>query len=191
MTTKEAIAILEKQFDKSCNSECQNAAKLDFEDALHMAITALRTQSDNGVDSKITEPEFSNEKDGLKAKYHVFKANTGEIVNNCFVLRPDKDPAAIAAIQVYASTTSNKDLASDLIQWVGAEQPLTLDELRKMDGETVWIERIGGRTPYDCGFAFVHRQDNLCRTVDGCNAFFELYGIAWLAYRHSPKEDAT
>ena len=28
---------------------------------------------------------------GLKAKYLVFKADTGERVGNCFVLRPDKD----------------------------------------------------------------------------------------------------
>ncbi len=67
-------------------------------------------------------------------------------------------------------------------------EPLTLDELRQLDGEPVWIERIGGRTPYDSGVAVVSRKNNLCRTVDGCNAFFELYGTAWLAYRR--KEDA-
>ncbi len=52
----------------------------------------------------------------------------------------------------------------------------------------VWIERIGGRTPDDCGFAFVNSKDCLCRTTDGCNAFFELYRVSWLAYRRKPEE---
>ena len=45
MTREEAIKVLEKQFDKSCgNYRYQNAEKLDFEDALWMAISALRQQ---------------------------------------------------------------------------------------------------------------------------------------------------
>ncbi len=68
------------------------------------------------------------------------------------------------------------------------KEPLTLDELRKMDGKLVWIERIGGRTLYDSAVAFVHTGDGLCRTADGCNAFFELYGTSWMAYRYRPEE---
>jgi len=63
------------------------------------------------------------------------------------------------------------------------KKPLTLDELRKMDGELVWIELIGGRTPYDTETASVCAKNRLCRTSDGCHAYFELYGISWLAYR--------
>ena len=45
MTREDAIKVLEKQFDKSCgNYRYQNAEKLDFEDALWMAISALRQQ---------------------------------------------------------------------------------------------------------------------------------------------------
>ena len=45
MTREEAIKVLEKQFDKSCgNYRYQNAEKLDFEDALWVAISALRQQ---------------------------------------------------------------------------------------------------------------------------------------------------
>ena len=45
MTREEAIKVLEKQFDKSCgNYRYQNAEKLDFEDALWMAISALQQQ---------------------------------------------------------------------------------------------------------------------------------------------------
>ena len=56
---------------------------------------------------------------GLKAKYLVFKADTGESVENCFVLRPDKDPAAVEALRVYASATDKETLAKDIYNWVG------------------------------------------------------------------------
>lgn len=56
---------------------------------------------------------------GLKAKYLVFKADTGEKVDNCFVLRPDKDPAAVEAIRAYARATDNETLAEDIYNWVG------------------------------------------------------------------------
>ena len=43
MTREEAARILEKQFDKSCgNYRYQNNDKLDYEDALWMAISSLR-----------------------------------------------------------------------------------------------------------------------------------------------------
>ena len=44
MTREEAAKILEKQFDESCgNYRYQDKDKLDYEDALWLAITALRT----------------------------------------------------------------------------------------------------------------------------------------------------
>ena len=61
---------------------------------------------------------------GLKAKYLVFKADTGERVGNCFVLRPDKDPAALEAIRAYASATYNETLAEDIYNWVGKGEPV-------------------------------------------------------------------
>ena len=56
---------------------------------------------------------------GLKAKYLVFKADTGERVENCFVLRPDKDPASVEALRAYARETDNETLAKDIYNWVG------------------------------------------------------------------------
>ena len=56
---------------------------------------------------------------GLKGKYLVFKADTGEQVSNCFVLRPYKDTAAVEALSAYANTTDNKTLAEDIYNWVG------------------------------------------------------------------------
>ena len=61
---------------------------------------------------------------GLKAKYLVFKADTGEIVVNCFILRPDKDAAAVEALRAYANATDNKTLAEDIYSWVGKGEPV-------------------------------------------------------------------
>lgn len=56
--------------------------------------------------------------DGLKRKYVVLKSDTGECVENCFVLRPDKDKAAIAALLAYADATDNHVLAKDIRAWI-------------------------------------------------------------------------
>lgn len=56
--------------------------------------------------------------DGLKRKYIVLKSDTGESVENCFVLRPDKDEAAIAALLAYAEATENQVLAADIRKWL-------------------------------------------------------------------------
>ena len=57
MTREKAIKVLEKQFDKSCgNYRYQNAEKLDFEDALWVAISALRQQDVADKDVGKNEP---------------------------------------------------------------------------------------------------------------------------------------
>jgi len=60
--------------------------------------------------------------DGLYTKYNVIKADTGEPVNDCFVLRPDRDPASVSALRTYAKTTENKELAANIIKWVGVPE---------------------------------------------------------------------
>jgi len=41
--------------------------------------------------------------EGLRVKYNVTKVSDGSVVNDCFVLRPDKDPAAVAVLRAYAA----------------------------------------------------------------------------------------
>lgn len=60
---------------------------------------------------------------GLKAKFLVFKADTGERVADCFVLRPAKDPAAVEALRAYANATDNETLAEDIYNWAGKGTP--------------------------------------------------------------------
>ncbi len=75
--------------------------------------------------------------------------------------------------------------------------PLTLDELRKMDGEPVWIEYIHKRA---------HSKYRIVRWVSDNTIVFEEYdkefgpynsaylghyGKNWLAYRHKSMEGTT
>lgn len=60
---------------------------------------------------------------GLKRKYIVLKADTGEDVPDCFVLRPAKDKAAVEALRAYAKATDNDLLAADIYRWVGPQPP--------------------------------------------------------------------
>lgn len=59
-----------------------------------------------------------NDYNGLKVKYIVRKVDTDEIVDECFVLRPQKDQAAITALYAYADATENKTLAVDIRTWL-------------------------------------------------------------------------
>ena len=76
----------------------------------------------------------------------MFKVDTGERIENCFVLRPDKDHAAVEALRAYAEATDNKTLADDIYNWVG-------------NGVTVqkWIpvsERLPDLIPCNAGTAY-------------------------------------
>lgn len=64
-------------------------------------------------------PPNEPERAGLYGKYTVYKNKDGSLVTDCFVLRPTKDPAAVAALRAYAATTDNAELAADIINWVG------------------------------------------------------------------------
>ena len=96
---------------------------------------------------------------GLKAKYIVFKADTGEKVENCFVLRPGKDPAAVKAIRTYASATDNETLAEDIYNWVGKGDPVQEwvsvdDRLPEVGGYVVCIAK---RNPFSIFIPIVAR----------------------------------
>ena len=133
MTREEAIKVLENP-DVSIGVAARIGQDPEYwrklKPALDMAISALRQQDQ---ERKAATGE------GLRCKYIVRKADTGEGVDGCFVLRPDRDRAAVAALRAYAAATDNDVLATDILNWVGQESnaPLTMDELREMDGEPV------------------------------------------------------
>lgn len=67
-----------------------------------------------------------------------------------------------------------------------SNEPLTIEQLREMDGEPVWIERIESDFPNDREWALVFCKEKFCRTSCGNIALFGCYGIGWLAYRRPP-----
>lgn len=81
---------------------------------------------------------MGNEKqEGLKIKYNVYKVEDNSKVNDCFVLRPQKDEAARAALLTYADKTDNYLLANDIRKWINsikAEEIHIGDEVVDDDG---------------------------------------------------------
>ncbi|EHJ00413.1 hypothetical protein CDLVIII_3868 [Clostridium sp. DL-VIII] len=55
---------------------------------------------------------------GLKVKYNDTKIEDGSIVDDCFVLRPNKDTAAVEALKTYSNFTQNNQLALDILNWI-------------------------------------------------------------------------
>ena len=134
--------------------------------------------------AQFLRPVFNYE--GLKDKYLVFKVDTGELVVNCFVLRPEKDIAAVEALRAYARTTDNKTLSNDIYNWVG-------------DGETVqkWIP-VSDRQPDKEGSYLVyssksktvftaHYRPHIDRWANRANGQFITH---WMPMPQPPKEDA-
>lgn len=79
---------------------------------------------------------------------------------------------------------------------VEAPMPLTLDELRNMDGEPVWIKSLTGESgrwglvsPFrqaTTGKLYVYTYD----TRHGERRYSDQeYGMVWIAYRRKPKEE--
>lgn len=70
-----------------------------------------------------------------------------------------------------------------------SNDPLTLEELRKMDGEPVFIIPTRGSGGF-CTWMLVDTKYDLCREVHGEMAVFENCGKTWLAYRRKPEGTA-
>ena len=119
--------LVEIMGDLDCNAEycndCEFCNDIDGCVRRQKEIIADRLIA-NGVTVQDGKPleEFLHPVDsykGLKAKYLVFKADTGKMVDNCFILRPGKDAAAVEALRAYAKVTDNETLAKDIYNWVG------------------------------------------------------------------------
>lgn len=85
-----------------------------------------------------------------------------------------------------AALRAQQELESNLIV-LESNPPLTLDELRQMDGEPVWVE-FG-----ECGdwripdFIDIGAYRGFIRFTDRSSEFLADYGKDWLAYRHKPE----
>lgn len=79
---------------------------------------------------------------------------------------------------------ANAEKAGQLVV-LPPNDPLTLDELREMDGEPVWIAKMDGSGGV---WMLVDAEYELCREAHGEMAVFENCGKTWLAYRRRPEE---
>ena len=68
----------------------------------------------------------------------------------------------------------------------GLNEPLTLDELRQMDGEPVWVQSPG--VPEYGRWAIVEGVGENCLFLRDDFTCHD-YGKTWLAYRQKPEED--
>lgn len=67
--------------------------------------------------------------------------------------------------------------------------PLTLEELRKMDGEPVWVERINIDRPNK--WYLLNLRENVAVNNRGGFVSLTHYGDTWLAYRRKPEEGTS
>ena len=64
-----------------------------------------------------------------------------------------------------------------------ADKPLTLEKLKQMDGELVWVKRLSEKQDLSCwGF---HDEDGVCGYC--ANFDDDDYGKTWLAYARKPE----
>jgi len=87
--------------------------------------------------------------------------------------------------------------AAELIEQLAAENealrhppnpPLTLEELRGMDGEPVWCAFPEGR---DCYMIIRWYNSEFFKSYECGFLLTEEYGKSWLAFRRRPEEGAT
>ena len=118
---------------------------------------------------------------GLKLKFLVFKADTGERIENCFVLRPDKDRAAVEALRAYAEATDNKTLAEDIYNWVGngvtVQKWIPVSERLPKFGQQVIVSCAGYEVDYVTAMNFWNAERDEWQSI-----------THWMPLPEPPKE---
>lgn len=159
---------------------------------------AMQDVIDRFVKLRKEEPEKvpDAEPAGLHGKYIVRRSDTGEEVDGCFVLRPEKDRAAVCALRTYAAETENEELADQLVNWVGqpVQRPIDLKECG-MFIIPCWIEEKGFKPCADIldkdSAGYFPRHSHIALDTYGGNRLYKNnYGKTWRCWRDYPtKED--
>ena len=110
------------------------------------------------------------------------RERAAELLNEVMVL---DDPEMAEAHRVAISALRQQETVTDSHQ---LNEPLTLDELRQMDGEPVYSVEITGREEWlfrrDGGFADMYGEF----TSDDFMSW-DNYGKLWWCYRQKPEEE--
>lgn len=113
-----------------------------------------------------------------------FDAEIDDIYDACSDAKRDVLVKQCEIVEYTISALRQQEHFRDLTKKV---EPLTLDELRKMDGEPVYSVEITGREEWlfrrDGGFADMYGEF----TSDDFMVF-DNYGKLWWCYRHKPEE---
>ena len=98
----------------------------------------------------------------------------------------ERDVVTKRMIELEQETVTNRN---------GLNEPLTLDELRQMDGEPVFlvdlVHKSDPKEPDLWGGWIVFTENNQNGFIPSGGGFFSIdgYGKTWLAYRQKPEED--
>ena len=65
-------------------------------------------------------------------------------------------------------------------------EPLTLEQLREMNGQPVWVKVIDTRFNEENQWAICNAEYQMVTLKDGFKLFFCGYGLNWLAYAYPP-----
>ena len=104
------------------------------------------------------------------------RERAAELLSEVMVL---DDPEMAEAHRVAISALRQQETVTN------RNEPLTMDELRKMDGEPVWVQSPG--VPEYGRWAIVEGVGENCLFLHDDFTCHE-YGKTWLAYRHKPEE---
>lgn len=69
-----------------------------------------------------------------------------------------------------------------------SSRPLTIEELRQINGEPVWLDGFEWRVCYGTS---TFRGSEYLETGMGSGIPLDGYGQTWFGYRHKPKEETT
>lgn len=96
-------------------------------------------------------------------------------------------PKVYARLAAYEDTGLTPEEISALIPPPNA--PLTLEELREMDGDAVWVVPLNDFEILPANYLVNAYAEQMVVDKFGAYLDFEDYGKTWLAYRRKPEED--
>lgn len=91
------------------------------------------------------------------------------------------------ANQIIAAFDSAPEVEAEPLQ---PNDPLTLEELREMDGEPVWVVPLNDFEILPANYLVNAYAEQIVVDKFGAYLDFEDYGKTWLAYRRKPGEES-
>ena len=86
------------------------------------------------------------------------------------------------------------DILDDVLLLIDAQstltppnEPLTIEQLREMDGEPVWVVLVDEKFSGLNGWYLVHHGSAYLARIDDWELDDDKYGVEWLAYRRPPE----